>query len=169
VPMLPVVRGVPETTRQILLYAVVLFAVSLLLYPVGRLGLLYLFSAVVLGLAFIFYSIRLRARPDARTAMGLFHFSISYLVLLFVALGADRLLSVPAFEPAYGPILLAAATVFVTFSAAILFGVVGYKRPEGVPGRLRVMAVEVVWTLLPLIMMSLLFLMSWNTQALASP
>jgi protoheme IX farnesyltransferase len=169
VPMLPVVRGVPETTRQILLYAVVLFAVSLLLYPVGRLGLLYLISAVVLGLAFIFYSIRLRARPDAKTAMGLFHFSISYLVLLFVALGADRLLGVPAFEPAYGPILLAAATVFVIFSAAILFGVVGYKRPEGVPGRQRVMAVEVVWTLLPLIMMSLLFLMSWNTQALASP
>ena len=169
VPMLPVVRGVPETTRQILLYAVVLFAVSLLLYPVGRLGLLYLISAVVLGLAFILYSIRLRSKPDHKAAMGLFHFSISYLVLLFVALAADRLLNVPAFEPAYVPILLAAATVFVTFSVAILLGVVGYKRPEGVPGRLRVMAVEVAWTLLPLIMMGLLFLMSWNTQALASP
>jgi protoheme IX farnesyltransferase len=169
VPMLPVVRGVAETTRQITLYAVVLFAVSLLLYPVGNLGVLYLVCAAVLGVAFILYSLRLRTKPDAKLAMGLFHFSISYLVLLFVGLAADRLLDVPAYEPAYAPIVAAAATVFVTFSAAIVFGVVRYKRPTGAPGRFRVAAVEVAWTTLPLVMMGLLFLMSWNSQALAAP
>lgn len=169
VPMLPVVRGVRETTRQILLYSVALFAVSLLLYPVGELGLLYLLSALVIGPAFIFYAVKLRAGPDAKSAMGLFHFSISYLVLLFVALAADRLLEVPAIESWYQPILLAAATTFLISSAAILAGVIGYRRPAESPGRLRVLAVEVVWTLIPLIMMGLLFLMSWNTQALASP
>lgn len=169
VPMLPVVRGVAETTRQILLYSVALFAVSLLLYPVGELGLLYLISALVLGVAFIFYASKLRANPDPKAAMGLFHFSISYLVLLFVALAADRLIGAGAIESLYEPILLAAATTFLLSSAAILVGVIGYKRPSGSPGRVRVLAVEVLWTVIPLIMMGLLFLMSWNTQALASP
>ncbi|MGQ0679581.1 MAG: heme o synthase [Actinomycetota bacterium] len=169
VPMLPVVRGVEETTRQILLYAVALWAVSLLLYPVGRLGLIYLVSAVALGAAFVFYALRLKAQPEAKGAMGLFHFSISYLVLLFVGLAADRLIGAPAIESLYEPILLAAAITFLVCSAAILFGVIGYRRPTGSPGRLRVLAVEVVWTMIPLVMMGLLFLASWNTEALASP
>lgn len=169
VPMLPVVKGVEETTRQILLYAVALFGVSLLLYPVGQLGLLYLASALLLGLAFIFYSIKLRAQPDPKAAMGLFHFSISYLVLLFAGLAADRLLDVGAIEQLYQPILLVAATTFLVSSGAILIGVLGYRRPAGSPRRLRVLAVEVLWTVIPLLMMGLLFLMSWNTQALAAP
>ncbi len=168
VPMLPVVRGVPETTRQIVLYSVVLFAVSLLMYPVAELGVLYLAAASVMGLAFIFYAFRLRSKPDGKTAMSLFHFSISYLVLVFVALAADVLLNVPAIESIYPVALAAAATIFIVFSAAILVGVAGYKRPAGAPGRVRVLAVEVLWTMIPLVMMTALFLLSWGSVALAS-
>jgi protoheme IX farnesyltransferase len=168
VPMLPVVRGVQETTRQIVLYAVVLFAVSLLMYPVAQLGVLYLAAAFVMGLAFIFYAFRLRAKPDGKGAMSLFHFSISYLVLVFVALGADVLLKVPAIESIYPVVLVAAATIFIVFSAAILIGVVGYRRPAGSPGRARVLAIEVLWTMIPLVMMTALFMLSWSSVALAS-
>lgn len=168
VPMLPVVRGVPETTRQIVLYSVVLLAVSLLMYPVAEVGLLYLASATIMGLAFVFYAFRLRKNPDGKGAMGLFHFSIMYLVLVFVALAADVLLNVPAIESIYPIVLVAAGAIFVTFSAAILVGVIGYKRPDGQPGRVRVLAIEVLWTIIPLIMMTALFLLSWSSIALAS-
>jgi protoheme IX farnesyltransferase len=168
VPMLPVVRGVPETTRQIVLYSVVLLAVSLLMYPVAEVGLLYLASATIMGLAFVFYAFRLRKNPDGKGAMSLFHFSIMYLVLVFVALAADVLLNVPAIESIYPIVLVAAGAIFVAFSAAILVGVIGYKRPDGQPGRVRVLAIEVVWTIIPLIMMTALFLLSWSSVALAS-
>jgi len=168
VPMLPVVRGVQETTRQIVLYSVVLFAVSLLMYPVAELGVVYLAASSIMGLAFIFYAFRLRANPDAKGAMSLFHFSISYLVLVFVALAADVLLNAPAIESIYPVVLVAAATIFIVFSAAILVGVIGYKRPAGAPGRVRVLAIEVLWTMIPLVMMTALFVMSWGSVALAS-
>lgn len=168
VPMLPVVQGVAETTRQIVLYSVVLFAVSLLMYPVAELGVLYLAASTVMGLAFIYYALRLRAKPDAKAAMGLFHFSISYLVLVFVALGADVLLDVPAIESIYPIVLVAAATIFIVFSAAILVGILGYRRPAGTPERGRVLALELMWTVIPLIMMSALFIVSWGSVALAS-
>ncbi len=168
VPMLPVVRGVPETTRQIVLYSVVLLAVSLLMYPVAQLGLLYLATATIMGLAFVYYAFRLRKNPDGKGAMSLFHFSISYLVLVFVGLAADVLLNVPAIESIYPVVLVAAGAIFIVFSAAILVGVIGYRRPEGSPGRARVLAIEVLWTMIPLIMMTALFLLSWGSVALAS-
>ncbi|CAN5812184.1 heme o synthase [soil metagenome] len=168
VPMLPVVRGVPETTRQIVLYSVVLLAVSLLMYPVAQLGLLYLATATIMGLAFVCYAFRLRRNPDGKGAMSLFHFSISYLVLVFVGLAADVLLNVPAIESIYPVVLVAAGAIFIAFSAAILVGVIGYKRPEGSPGRARVLAIEVLWTMIPLVMMTALFLLSWGSVALAS-
>ncbi len=49
VPMLPVVRGIPETTRQIALYTILMVAISLFLWPVARMGLIYLGAAVGLG------------------------------------------------------------------------------------------------------------------------
>lgn len=168
VPMLPVVRGVQETTRQIVLYSVVLFAVSLLMYPVAQLGVLYLASASVMGLAFVYYAFRLRKNPDGKQAMSLFHFSIMYLVLVFVALAADVLLNVPAIESIYPVVLVAAGAIFVGFSAAILVGVIGYRRPEEAPGRMRVLAIEVLWTTIPLVMMTALFVLSWGSVALAS-
>ena len=96
VPMLPVVRGEAETARQIVIYTLLLVAVSLLLYPVARMGAIYLVSAVVLGGAFVWYAARVRSDlSDGRAAIGLFRFSISYLTLLFAAVAADSLIRLP--------------------------------------------------------------------------
>jgi protoheme IX farnesyltransferase len=92
VPMMPVVRGEAETARQIVLYALLLVAVSLLLFPAAEMGLIYLVSAVVLGAAFVWYALRLlRNVTDGRAAIGLFRFSITYLTLLFAAVAVDSL------------------------------------------------------------------------------
>jgi protoheme IX farnesyltransferase len=91
VPMLPVVRGVPETTRQILLYSLVLFAITLLLYPVARLGVLYLSAALVLGTIFLYQAFVLRRDRTVGRALHLFHYSNTYLALLFAAVAADPL------------------------------------------------------------------------------
>jgi protoheme IX farnesyltransferase len=93
VPMLPVVRGEAETARQIVIYTILLVAVSLLLFPAARMGLIYLVSAVVLGAAFVWYALQVaRDTGDGRAAIRLFRFSISYLTLLFAAVAADSLL-----------------------------------------------------------------------------
>jgi protoheme IX farnesyltransferase len=93
VPMLPVVRGEAETARQIVIYTILLVVVSLLLFPAARMGLIYLVAAVVLGAAFVWYSLRvMRDLGDGRAAIRLFRFSISYLTLLFAAVAADSLL-----------------------------------------------------------------------------
>jgi len=93
VPMLPVVRGDAETARQILLYSLVLVAVSLLLFPAARMGLIYLITALVLGVAFIWYASRVvRDGAAGLAAIRLFRFSIGYLTLLFAAVAIDSLL-----------------------------------------------------------------------------
>ena len=92
VPMMPVVRGTNETTRLIVLYSFVLVALTLLLFPVAQLGALYLATALVLGVWFILKAIRLRRDPTITQAMRLFHFSNSYLALLFAAVAVDTLL-----------------------------------------------------------------------------
>ncbi len=89
VPMLPVVRGVAETVRQILLYTVALVAITLLMGPVGDLGAIYLSAAILLGAAFIAYAVRLARERTEAVAMGLFRYSISYLGLLFLAMAVD--------------------------------------------------------------------------------
>ncbi len=61
VPMLPVVRGEVETARQIVLYTILLIAVSLLLLPAAGMGWLYLVAAVVLGGLFLVQALRLRS------------------------------------------------------------------------------------------------------------
>ena len=91
VPMLPVVRGDRATTLQILLYAIVLVAVTLFLSPIGGLGALYASTAAVLGCGFIYRAFRLRWEPDAESALKLFRYSVSYLGLLFAAIAVDRL------------------------------------------------------------------------------
>lgn len=88
VPMLPVVRGVADTTRRILRYTVVLVAVTLLLYPVAGMGALYLGAALGLGAYFIWEAWRLSRAPER--SMALFRYSIVYLALLFISIGADR-------------------------------------------------------------------------------
>ncbi len=78
VPMLPVVRGEAETARQIVLYTILLIAVSLLLLPAAGMGWIYLVSAVVLGALFLVQALRLRADAGSgRAAIGLFRYSIT--------------------------------------------------------------------------------------------
>jgi heme o synthase len=89
VPMLPVVRGEAETRRQILLYAVLLYAVSQLPFCAGGFGAIYLVCSVLLGAAFVYGAYRLLRKADRRTALRLYLFSLAYLALLFGAMVAD--------------------------------------------------------------------------------
>jgi protoheme IX farnesyltransferase len=89
VPMLPVVRGEAETRRQILLYAVLLYAVSQLPFCAGAFGVTYLVCSVALGAVFIAGAYRLLRHPSRRTALRLYLFSLAYLALLFGAMVAD--------------------------------------------------------------------------------
>ncbi|MCS7007113.1 MAG: heme o synthase [Thermoleophilia bacterium] len=90
VPMLPVVRGDRETARQILLYSVALVAFSV---AVGvSLGPLYTGAAVVLGAILLALSVLLRRDLSRERASALFHYSLLYLALLFVAAALDPLL-----------------------------------------------------------------------------
>jgi protoheme IX farnesyltransferase len=93
IPMLPVVRGVRETTRQIVLYALVLVGVTVVPFLWGPLGLVYLIAALVLGAAFIWLALRLRRDASPRRAAVLFHYSLLYLALLYVAMAVDPLLA----------------------------------------------------------------------------
>ncbi len=100
VPMLPVVRGVPETTRQIGLYSILLVAISLVLWSVARMGLVYLATATVLGAIFLWQAYRLwraGSSPEGSTAgaIRLYRYSITYLSLLFLAVAVDALVAIP--------------------------------------------------------------------------
>jgi heme o synthase len=89
VPMLPVVRGEVETRRQILLYTVLLYAVTQLPFCAGGLGTIYLVASLALGGLFIGGAWLLTRRADRRTALRLYLFSLAYLALLFGAMVAD--------------------------------------------------------------------------------
>jgi heme o synthase len=89
VPMMPVVRGERETRRQILLYTLLLYAITQLPFCAGEFGVFYLIASLVLGLAFIGGSVLLYRRADRRTALRLYLFSLCYLALLFGAMVAD--------------------------------------------------------------------------------
>jgi protoheme IX farnesyltransferase len=89
VPMLPVTRGDAETTRQIVRYTVVLIAVTLVPVAFGTFGLVYAVAAVLLGAAFLWLALELRRTMERVAAAKLFHFSLLYLALLFVAMAID--------------------------------------------------------------------------------
>jgi protoheme IX farnesyltransferase len=89
VPMLPVVRGEAETRRQILLYAVLLYAVTQLPFCAGGFGAIYLAASLVLGFAFVGVAAMLYVRADRRSALRLYLFSLAYLAMLFCAMVAD--------------------------------------------------------------------------------
>lgn len=95
-PMLPITHGEKFTRLHILLYSIALLATTLLPYIVGMSGLLYLGTAVALGLIFVGYAFKLYRVYSDELARKLFRFSILYLSLLFAALLADHwLLMVP--------------------------------------------------------------------------
>jgi heme o synthase len=90
VPMLPVVRGEAETRRHILLYSVLLYAVTQLPFCAGGFGTIYAVASVVLGLGFIAGAVVLYRRADRQAALRLYLYSLAYLALLFCAMVADR-------------------------------------------------------------------------------
>jgi heme o synthase len=92
VPMLPVVRGEDETRRRILLYALLLFATTLLLVPIGDMGPVYTAAAVGLGSVFVYRALVVWRTADADRTRRLFSYSIVYLAGLFGAVGVDALL-----------------------------------------------------------------------------
>ena len=92
VPMLPVVKGEAETRRQIFLYSLVLFGTTLVLYPIGHMGPVYLTTAIALGGTFVYRTLRLWREASADRAWGVFKYSIVYLAALFGAVALDALL-----------------------------------------------------------------------------
>ena len=89
VPMLPSIASMPKVTRQILCYTVALVSLSLVLAPVAHFGAVYTAAAGTFGTAFLFYAVRLWRVPEPGRAMKLFGFSITYLTVVFVAMGLD--------------------------------------------------------------------------------
>jgi heme o synthase len=86
IPMLPVVRGEAETRRQILLYTVLLYAVTQLPFCAGGLGVAYVVPSILLGAAFIYCAVRLLRSGDRRWALRTYLYSLAYLALLFLAM-----------------------------------------------------------------------------------
>ena len=96
VPMMPVVASLRRTTLEILVYSVVLWAITMLIGPLAHLGWIYALASTVLGALFSFYALRLYRhavsnKADVAEAMRLFHFSITYLTALFVFMAVDVL------------------------------------------------------------------------------
>ena len=94
--MLPVVKGIAETTRQIALYTLLMVAISLILWPVAKMGPIYLGAAVGLGAVFLWQAYALWRRGNSEEAstqgaIALYRYSITYLSLLFLAVAVDAI------------------------------------------------------------------------------
>ena len=90
IPMMPLTHGEQYTKLLILLYAIILTLTSVLPYLIGMSSILYLVSAIGLGLGFVYWSIVLLIGRDAAAPMKTFRYSILYLMLLFLALLVDH-------------------------------------------------------------------------------
>lgn len=91
VPMLPSVVSLRTTATRILIYTVILWALTLLFSPVAGMGAIYLISAIVLGALFTAMAVKLLRTEDTGDAMRLFAYSITYITLLFGAMAVDQL------------------------------------------------------------------------------
>lgn len=92
VPMLPNVRGVARTKKEIFIYTLVLVAVSLALTPLHVMGLWYFVPAAILGSVFIYDAWRMLSGPTKPLARSTFKYSLLYLALMCVAMVADRVI-----------------------------------------------------------------------------
>ena len=92
VPMLPVTRGDQETAKQIVRYTALLIVVTLAPVAFGTFGLVYGVAAAVLGAIFAWYAIELRRTLERAAAVRLFHYSLLYLALLFIAMAIDPII-----------------------------------------------------------------------------
>jgi protoheme IX farnesyltransferase len=89
--MLPVVRGAQAAARQIVVYSVVVVAVTFTLLAAEPMGAIYIVSAAVLGVAFVWAAVHLLRDTTPQRAIRLFTFSNTYLALLFAAVAVDVL------------------------------------------------------------------------------
>jgi heme o synthase len=92
IPMLPVTHGIEFTRLQVLLYTVLLLAVSVLPFVFGMSGWVYFAGALVLGAVFVGYALRLRFAPVPGLPMRTFGYSIAYLMAIFSLLLVDHYL-----------------------------------------------------------------------------
>ncbi|MEW8693476.1 MAG: UbiA family prenyltransferase [Candidatus Thiodiazotropha endolucinida] len=90
VPMLPVTHGIDFTKQQVLIYSMMLLAVTLLPFVIRMSGYLYLAGALLLGGGFIYHAIKMLRSEGREHAMKTFAYSILYLSLLFTLLLADH-------------------------------------------------------------------------------
>ena len=90
IPMLPVTHGIKFTKLQIILYTILLLIVSILPYIVLMSGRIYLFSALFLGLFYLYSSIKMYLTDDEKYPMISFQYSVYYIFLIFIALLADH-------------------------------------------------------------------------------
>ena len=90
IPMLPVTHGISFTKVCITLYSILLFVVSILPFLTRMSHGIYLVSAILLGGYFVYKALELQFKPNQRSAIDLFHYSIIYLMLLFIALLIDH-------------------------------------------------------------------------------
>ena len=90
IPMLPVTHGVAFTRLQVLLYTIILVAVTALPFAVHMSGWMYFVGAMILGGVFLSYAIKLQSGKDERIAIKTFGYSILYLMLLFALLLVDH-------------------------------------------------------------------------------
>ena len=92
IPMLPVVKGEAETRRQILLYSLLLLAITLVLFVMGTMGYFYLAGAVILGGGLVYLAIRLWRDQSKKWARRLFWYSNMYLAAIFAIMVLDRVI-----------------------------------------------------------------------------
>jgi protoheme IX farnesyltransferase len=95
VPMLPAVASLQVTVRKMVLYTAMMVVSTLVMWPVGHLGLIYGIPAIALGALFLWGTIDLGKSPTAPRAMRVFGYSITYVTLLFAALTVDVLVRRP--------------------------------------------------------------------------
>ena len=93
IPMLPLIKGDAETRRQILIYTFWMVGISLALLAVQA-GLIYLLFALGLGALFVYKAFRIWRGNENAHAWGLFKYSIIYLMVLFVAMMADKVIRI---------------------------------------------------------------------------
>ena len=97
IPMLPVTHGNRFTALHILLYTILMFLITLLPFATLLSGWIYLVSAVIFGVIFLYWSIEILREKNPKAPMETFKYSINYLLLLFVAMLADHwILGAPA-------------------------------------------------------------------------
>ena len=94
VPMLPVVAGVNETKRSILLYTILLTALTAMFFTTRAVGWVYFVGALALGIGFVYSAYRLMRRPEIEGAKSTYLYSLAYLALLFTLMMIDSMVGV---------------------------------------------------------------------------